>query len=160
MYKFRPEHRDWLKVFIATPSIGDKWEKLFPRGVTPSNQFSLNLYTCGTFKLSAEKLGYSQHMSIGDSSLDIAVEEFPSNEFFIETPVEEPACRVCLTVDGGGKWERRKSFIQKDTLFDTNDNEFAIIIPESGWDGYTPLDIRKGNNMSVSENSFVFFVSR
>lgn len=160
MYKFRTFQFDWLKVFVATPDVGAVWKKKFEPGVTPLNQFSLNLYTAGKFQITAEATGFSQILGVGDSNLDIALAEFPTEGLVVETPIEGPACRWCLSVDGGGKWSRERKTVAAGELVELTASQIAAVIPQSGWDGTGAPDVRVGLPFTVEKDSFVFVMER
>lgn len=158
MYKFNKFQFDWLKVFVATPEVGSLWKKQFAAGVTPQNQFSLNIYTNGKFRISTSQ--FSQVLGVGDSSLDIALAEFPTDELVIETPIEAPACRLCLSVDGGGKWERSRHLVASGQTFDLKADEIALLIPVSGWNGQGTPPAYAGKSFAPTEDCHVYLVRR
>ncbi len=160
MYSFRKFQFDWLKLYVATPSIGDVWKKKFHEGVTPQNQFSLNIYTAGKFNISTELSGFSQTLGVGDSNLQLLIEEFPSNELVLESPIEYPACRMCLSVDGGGKWNRVRSEARSGDVIALTSGQIAAVVPKSGWAGVGVPDIHVGSSFAIDNDSFVFIMNR
>lgn len=160
MYEFRKFQFEWLRVYVATPPVGAVWKKQFSPGVTPQNQFSLNLYTAGKFQITAESTGFSQVLGVGDSNLDISLLEFPSVGLVLESPLEGPACRMCLSVDGGGKWDRVRSDVQSGATVALTGGQIAAVVPKSGWTGVGVPDIRVGSSFAVDGDSFVFVMNR
>ena len=160
MYKFDSFKFDWLKVYVARPDVGSLWKKKFESGVTPQNQFSLNLYTLGKFEISTESTNFSQVLNVGDSNLDITLTEFPTEGLVIETPISGPACRMCLSVDGGGKWSRVRNTMYAGESLVLTTGQIAAVIPKTGWDGMGTPDIRLVESSKISKDSFVFILQK
>jgi len=160
MYKFRAYQFEWLKVYVATPEVGSVWKKQFASGVTPQNQFSLNLYTSGKFEIKSEANGFSQVLGLGESSLDIQLSEFPTECLVLETPIDGPACRWCLSVDGGGKWSRVRQSFDGGEMIELTDGMIAAVVPKSGWDGKGDPDVRCNQSFNAPCDCFVFLMRR
>ena len=143
MYEFIKFQFDWLLVYVAKPSVNDVLKKRFSTGVTPQNQSTLNIYSSGKFKASVDEASFSQVLGIGESSLDLSISEFPNQAILVETPVEEPACRLCLSVNGGGKWAREKRIVAAKESIDLAHGQVAVFIPATGWigDGVPPVHV-------------------
>lgn len=158
MYKFNKFTFGWLNVYVATPSVGDLWKKQFESGVTPQNQFSLNVYTSGEFHISGT--GFAQTLGVGDSNLQIEVAEFPTDSLVVETPISGPACRMCLSVQGGGKWARTRLDVAAGETFDVGSDEYALIVPKTGWDGQGNPNIQSGRTVTASAECYVFLMTQ
>jgi hypothetical protein len=160
MYKFRQYKLGWLNIYVANPVVGAIWQKQFAPGVTPQNQFSLNVYTLGRFKITTEANDFSQVLGVGNSSLDIQLDEFPSDGLVFETPIEGPACRLCLSVEGGGKWSRVRKVVTSGEMVELTDGQIALVVPQTGWNGDGAPDVRAGVSFAVERDSFVFVMQR
>lgn len=74
-------------------------------GISPANQATLNLYA-GPFRFTIPETGFSQDMAAGQSSLDLAIEEFPPMVVCEELPLADGAVRYCISPVGNTKWRR------------------------------------------------------
>jgi hypothetical protein len=160
MYTFRPYTFGWLKVFVAQPRVGALWHKVFQPGVTPTNQFSLNIYTAGRFEIRADSVGFRQVLGVGQSNLDLTLDEFPSSGLVVETPLEEPACRMCVSVDGGGKWTRVPMDVAEGGVVPLTLDQIAAVIPKAGWTGDGAPDFRVGETFTCDVPSTVYVMQR
>lgn len=160
MYQFRHYKVDWLNVYVAQPSVGAKWVKLFQPGVTPLNQFSLNIYTAGRFEISAPSVGFKQVLGVGESNLDLTLDVFPTTGMVTETPLEAPACRMCLSVDGGGKWSRRRFEASAGQRIALSESQIAFVLPHAGWTGDGEPDFRVGQSFDCPADAFIYIMER
>lgn len=160
MYTFKKFQFDWLNVFVFTPGVGALWKKRFTAGVTPQNQSTLNIYGLGKFRVTAEAAGFEQLLGVGESSLDLTIGEFPTEGLVVESPTEGPACRICLSVEGGGKWSRVKQTVAAGETVNLEPNQIAAVIPATGWDGSGAPDIRVGNPFTVGVDSYVYSMQK
>lgn len=158
MYKFKKFSFGWLNVYVAAPPVGALWKKQFAKGVTPQNQFSLNVYTNGQFQISGT--GFSQTLGVGDSNLQIDIAEFPTDSLVIETPISGPACRMCLSVQDGGKWHRERVEVSAGESFNVGESEYALFIPKAGWNGEGNPNIQTARTVAVDEDCFVFLMRK
>ncbi len=77
-YDFKKHTFDWLSVYVSTPTVGLVLKKQYSAGVTPANQATLNVYASGKFEVSCEAAAFKQVLGVGECSLDVAVDIFPT----------------------------------------------------------------------------------
>jgi hypothetical protein len=106
MYNFVRQTIGGFHVHKATPEIGAVHHKKFAYKVTPQNQATLNVYLAGSFELQATS--FRQLLEAGQTSLDVALAEYPAGELFTERVVSGPAIRYCVAKAGGGAWLRAR----------------------------------------------------
>lgn len=75
-------------------------------GISPANQATLNLYA-GPFRFAIPEIGFLQDMAAGQSSLDLAIAEFPPMVVCEESPLTDGAVRYCVSPVGESRWRRR-----------------------------------------------------
>lgn len=93
-------------LYVSTPAVGEEHHKRFAKGVTPTNQATMNLYIEGAFELSIPSIGYSATMRPGDCSLDLDIAQYPE-DLCIERCLESGSKRICLSpADRTLRWSR------------------------------------------------------
>lgn len=104
MYNFTSKLVNGFCVSKATPEVGAVHLKKFAYKVTPQNQATLNLYIAGSFELTSSS--FTQMLEAGQTSLDVALLEYPAGELVTERVMSGPAVRYCVAKVGGGAWLR------------------------------------------------------
>lgn len=107
MYRFKPIPLPGFRLVESTPALGVEHHKQFLPGTTPSNQSTLNLYVDGEFELSIPAVGFTQRMVAGQTSLDVALSEYPAGVVCIERPLTSNARRLCLAPMEPSRWSRQ-----------------------------------------------------
>lgn len=93
-------------VYKTVAAIGAVHKKRFVSpGISPANQATLNLYA-GPFRFTIPETGFSQDLAAGQSSLDLAIKEFPHMVVCEELPLADAAVRYCISPVGNAKWRR------------------------------------------------------
>jgi len=159
-YVFKKYTFDWLSLYVATPSIGDVLKKKYSEGVTPANQFTLNVYALGKFEVACEAAEFKQVLGVGECSLDVAIGTFPNDSVATETPLETPACRMCLSVTGGGKWSRVCLDVVANEKVILIPEQIALFVPARGWDGTGDPEVYVGTPFIANEEGFVYKLQR
>lgn len=104
MYNFTSKMISGFRVSKAAPEVGAVHLKKFAYKVTPKNQATLNLYIAGSFELTSNS--FTQLLEAGQTSLDVALSEYPAGELVTERVMSGPAIRYCVAKVGGGAWLR------------------------------------------------------
>jgi hypothetical protein len=105
MYDFAKTTLDWVHLYdsrVSTP--GQRHMKVCLPGTTPTNQETLNVYLEGTFEVSIPDTGFTQTLTPGQSSLDLAVALYPAGVPIVERALTTPARRICLSPVMRGDW--------------------------------------------------------
>lgn len=106
MYDFQRSTVGAFTLHTSRPSAGQEHHKRFGQGVTPHNQWTLNLYTAGRFEIEIPSIGYRREMLAGHCSLDIELPAFPP-ELCIERCLNEGSSRICISPTvPGTRWSR------------------------------------------------------
>lgn len=107
MYKFHRRDVGGFTLHTSRPDVGDEHHKRFGAGVTPANQWTLNIYTAGRFEIEIPSIGYRREMFAGDCSLDIELQALPP-DLCIERCLDEGSSRICIApATRGARWARR-----------------------------------------------------
>lgn len=105
-YEFERTEMGAFFVHKTVAAIGSVHKKRFvASGISPANQATLNLYA-GPFRFTIPEAGFSQDMAAGQSSLDLAIEEFPPMVVCEEFALADGAVRYCISPVGNAKWRR------------------------------------------------------
>ena len=89
---------------VAAPGVVHR-KRFIVDGATPANQGTLNLYA-GPFRVSIEEAEFTQDMGAGQSSLDLAIGQFPLMAICEEVALEDGAVRYCVVPAGPWRWRR------------------------------------------------------
>jgi hypothetical protein len=106
MYRFEKTVIGPFVIHKARPSRNESHRKIFAAGVTPQNQSTLNIYIEGRFQYVVGD--FEQVLGAGQSSLDLAIDQFPAEVLCVETCIEAPALRYCVTTRLGERWTRQR----------------------------------------------------
>lgn len=106
MYTFEKEVVGPFTVHKSSQVKGDLHVKRFRSGVTPANQATLNVYISGEFLITCGQ--FSQSMSAGQTSLELAIDAYPDGALMREEVMSETGVRYCISATEGGKWLREK----------------------------------------------------
>jgi hypothetical protein len=106
MYQFEKQTLGDFIIHCAAPQIGDIHKKQFSEGVTPQNQATFNVYVSGSFRFCIGD--FEQTLTAGQSTLDLTLEAFPANKLCVETCLDGPAIRYCISKATPGVWQRTK----------------------------------------------------
>jgi hypothetical protein len=155
-YDFKKYTFDWLSVYVSTPTVGLVLKKQYSAGVTPANQATLNVYASGKFEVSCEAAAFKQVLGVGECSLDVAIGTYPTDSISAETPVEFPACRMCLSVTEGGKWSRVCSQVKANEEVALTPEQIVLFIPATGWFGTDTPKVYVGTSFTADEDGFVY----
>ena len=159
-YEFKKHIFGWLSLYVSTPSIGLVLKKKYLEGVTPTNQATLNVYASGKFEVSCEAAALKQVLGVGECSLDVAVDTFPTDSIATETAVEAPACRICLSVTDGGEWSRVHSSVVANEEVTLTEGQIALFIPATGWDGVGEPEVYVGKPFTTTVDGFTYVLER
>jgi hypothetical protein len=159
-YKFKKHTFGWLTMYISNPTAGLVLKKKYAAGVTPANQSTFNVYTSGKFEVTCEAAEFKQVLGVGDCSLDVAIGGYPTDSISAETPVEFPACRMCLSVTNGGKWSRVRSKVLANDEVALTPEQIALFIPVDGWTGEETPKVYVGTSFITDEEGFVYKLQR
>ena len=106
MYDFQRSTVGAFTLHASHPGVGQEHHKKFGRGVTPDNQWTLNVYISGAFEIEIPSIGYRREMLPGHCSLDIELPSFPP-ELCIERCLNEGSYRICISPTAPGtRWSR------------------------------------------------------
>jgi hypothetical protein len=129
MYQFQKIHASGFELYEATPPTTVKHRKQFvERGVTPATQGSLNLYVRGAFLFEIPAIGFSQVLNAGDTSLNLAIDEFPVGAQCIERALVEGSVRLCLSARKGVRWSRAVVAIEPGHEMTLGAEEIGIVV--------------------------------
>ena len=95
-------------------------------------------------------------LGVGECSLDVTIDTFPTDSTATETPVETPACRICLSVTAGGKWSRVCSSVVANEEVALTAEQIALFIPATGWDGVGEPEVYVGKPFTATSDGFTY----
>ena len=159
-YDFKKHTFDWLSVYVSTPTVGLVLKKQYSAGVTPANKATLNVYASGKFEVSCEAAAFKQVLGVGECSLDVTVDIFPTDSIATEIALETPACRICLSVTAGGKWSRVRSSVVANEEIALTAEQIALFIPATGWDGVGEPEVYVGKPFTTTVDGFAYVLER
>lgn len=117
MYSFQRRIVGAFALHISSPPAGQEHHKKFGPGVTPHNQWTMNVYTSGLFEIEIPSIGYRREMLPGHCSLDIELPSFPP-ELCIERCLNEGSSRICISPTAPGtRWSRTVVDLQGGSAF-------------------------------------------
>lgn len=109
MYKFSKQVIHGFVIYTSVPSIGEVHYKKFSGVVSPSTQETLNMYLEGTFLIRCGN--FEQVMCAGQTSLDIKLEAYASEQVYAEKAITVPAKRLCVSKEASGIWQRHRVLV-------------------------------------------------
>lgn len=107
MYSFKKHEFDWLLIHESRPMPGDTHLKAFVRDTHPHDQITLNIYVSGEFVIGIGD--FSQTMTPGSSSIDLALDVVPSGVVVLERAASDGCMRMCIqSKDPATRWSRKR----------------------------------------------------
>lgn len=103
VYQFTTNTIAGLRVSSSVAKAGTTHRKVCnDSGVSPSSQNTLNVYVSGEFKFAVGD--FEQILLPGNTSLDLAMVEYPRGVECVETVLSQWGQRFCVSCDG--PWQR------------------------------------------------------
>lgn len=137
MYKFTRTVVGEFALHSSSPDVGQEHHKRFGSGVTPHNQWTLNIYTRGRFEVEIPSIAYRREMVAGDTSLDIELAAMPP-DLCIERCLDAGSQRICISpITQGASWARQIVELQAGSAFVAPAGHVLVVAS-----GYIEVDSR------------------
>jgi len=130
LFKFRKIEAGDFYVHAATPKPPVTYMKRYvTEGVTPANQYGLNMYITGSIRVDCPEMALLHTFSAGDTSLDLGNITFIKDAVITETPITEECLRYCAEPkDKAAPWTRRVLTVPVGGVLEVVAGELVIVL--------------------------------